>query len=141
MIAERLRDRLSRRRQPATTTQAAPEGTSSAVATHPSSDAVVGREGAITPSGVSVISGRGVGVGVGGATTTNNNGNNSSDHLQVSSSQQDGQRRQDSSGEFNCQDMEGEVGLTGIICRYDDEEGGSTIGQGSRRSRPQQSSA
>lgn len=140
MIAERLRDRLSRRRQPATTTQAAPEGTSSAIAAHPSSDAAVGREGAITPSGASVISGRGVGVG-GGATANNNNGNNSSDHLQVPSSQQDGQRRQDSSGDYNCQDMEGEVGLTGIICRYDDEEGGSTIGQSSRRSRLQQSSA
>lgn len=140
VIAERLRDRLSRRRQPATTTQAAPEGTSSAIAAHPSSDAAVGREGAITPSGASVISGRGVGVG-GGATPNNNNGNNSSDHLQLPSSQQDGQRRQDSSGDYNCQDMEGEVGLTGIICRYDDEEGGSTIGQGSRRSRLQQSSA
>ncbi|KAF9136711.1 hypothetical protein BGX30_010925 [Mortierella sp. GBA39] len=137
VIAERLRDRLSRRRQQATTTQAVPEGTSSAVATHPSSDAAIGREGAITPSGVSVISGRGVGVG--GATTTNNNGSNRSDNLQVPSSQRDGKRRQDSSGEYNCQDMEGEVGLRGIICRYDDEEGGSTIGQGSRRSRLQSS--
>ncbi|KAG0339559.1 hypothetical protein BG004_006765 [Podila humilis] len=36
----------------------------------------------------------------------------------------------------NCQDMEGEVGLTGIICRYDDETsslGHSTIGVGNTR--------
>jgi hypothetical protein len=94
----------------------------------------------MTPSGASVISGRGVG---GGASGSNNNNNNSSDRLHLPSSSQQEQRRQDPSGhsEFDCQDMEGEVGLTGIICRYDDEEGHSTLGQGSRRSRPQQPSA
>ncbi|KAF9099119.1 hypothetical protein BGX29_007293, partial [Mortierella sp. GBA35] len=121
VIAERLRDRLARRR-PTTTATA---GTSSAVA-H--------QDGTATPSRASVISGR----GVGGSTSAAGGASNNNAGLSVPQSQQQEQRQgrqQDPS--FDCQDMEGEVGLTGVICRYDDEEGGSTLGQGSRRSRPQ----
>ncbi|KAK3847833.1 MAG: hypothetical protein J3R72DRAFT_519164 [Linnemannia gamsii] len=137
VIAERLRDRLSRR---GPTPTAATEGTSSAVATHPaSSDNATGGAGATTPSGTSMISGRGVG-GSGGRSAGNNSNNNSSSSDRLQLPQGGGNRQQDPSGELDCQDQEGEVGLTGIICRYDDEEGGSTMGQGSRRSRPQASS-
>ncbi|KAG0255323.1 hypothetical protein BGZ95_005787 [Linnemannia exigua] len=138
VIAERLRDRLSRRGP----TTASTEGTSSAVATHPaSSDNAAGGVGATTPSGTSVISGRGIGGSGGraaGKNSSNTNSNSNSDRLQLP--QGGGSRQHEPSGELDCQDLEGEVGLTGIICRYDDEEGGSTIGQGSRRSRPQASS-
>ncbi|KAF9925390.1 hypothetical protein FBU30_004804 [Linnemannia zychae] len=131
VIAERLRDRLSRRR-PSTTTAA---GTSSAVAAHPSSvDLGVGTGigGTTTTSSggsPSVMSGR----AVGGNSSGGNHNNISSDRRQSSSGTE--QKKLDTMREFNCQDQEGEVGLTGIVCRYEDEENGSILGQGSRRSR------
>ncbi|CAO3568356.1 unnamed protein product [Mortierella alpina] len=96
IIAERLRDRLARRRPSRTGTAAA--GVSTAVAV----------DGA-GQTGSSSISGRGAGAGVGSG----------------------GQHTAEPS-DCSCQNMEGEVGLTGIICNYDD--GQSTLGHGTRRS-------
>ncbi|KAF9180492.1 hypothetical protein BGZ50_006186, partial [Haplosporangium sp. Z 11] len=106
VIAERLRDRLARRRRSSRTAGAA------------------GASSAIPPEGASqagsVIFGRS-GAGVGGGS------DNGSLHEQdrATRSQQQGPSA------YGCQNMEGEVGLTGIICRYDDEI--STLGHSTRR--------
>ncbi|KAF9944402.1 hypothetical protein BGZ72_002427 [Mortierella alpina] len=97
IIAERLRDRLARRR-PSRTGAAA--GVSTAIA--------VDGAGQTGSSSISGRAGAGTGAGVG------NGGQHSAEP-----------------SDCGCQNMEGEVGLTGIICNYDDDQ--STIGHSTRR--------
>ncbi|KAF9580386.1 hypothetical protein BGW38_002991, partial [Lunasporangiospora selenospora] len=115
IIAERLRQRLSRGRTSRTRggANSAPAGVSSAVS----------GDGTGVTSGS--ISGRLIGSGSG------TGGGGDSGSLNESSSRHVVPQPSDDCG---CQDMEGEVGLTGIICRYEDDQ--SSLGQGSKRDRP-----
>ncbi|KAG0252274.1 hypothetical protein BG011_007089 [Mortierella polycephala] len=106
VIAERLRSRLAKKSRSSRTTGAA------------------GASSAIPPEGASqagmVVSGRN-GAGVGGSSengSLHEYGHTTRSHQQESRA-------------YGCQNMEGEVGLTGIICRYDDER--STLGHSTRR--------
>ncbi|KAF9965568.1 hypothetical protein BGZ70_004588 [Mortierella alpina] len=100
VIAERLRERLARRRPSRTGTGAA--GVSTAIAVDGAA-----QTGSSSLSGRAASAGTGAGVGSGGQHTVE-------------------------PSDCSCQNMEGEVGLTGIICNYDDDQ--STIGHGTRRS-------
>ncbi|KAG0198516.1 hypothetical protein BGX28_008035 [Mortierella sp. GBA30] len=101
IITERLRDRLSRR---------TPSGTGG----------VAGVSTAISPEGASqagsLISGR-IGAGATGSGTGVGIGS--------------GAQHPSEPSDCSCQSMDGEVGLTGIICNYDDDN--STVGQNTRR--------
>ncbi|KAF9567451.1 hypothetical protein EC968_003252 [Mortierella alpina] len=98
IIAERLRDRLARRRP---SRSGATAGVSTAIA--------VDGAGQTGSSNISGRAGAGTGAGVGSG----------------------GQHTAEPS-DCSCQNMEGEVGLTGIICNYDDDQ--STLGHNTRRS-------
>ncbi|KAF9362522.1 hypothetical protein BGX34_005997 [Mortierella sp. NVP85] len=116
VIAARLRDRLSRRHRARTEREAA--GVSSAVP-----DAGTGQAG-------SAISGRN---GVGNGNSNSNSAGAGGVLNGGTINSVDGQHSQQPS-ERACQQMEGEVGLTGIICRYDDEH--SSINHSIGRSAP-----
>ncbi|KAF9910548.1 hypothetical protein BX616_010836 [Lobosporangium transversale] len=105
VIAARLKERIARRR-------AAHDNHQSAGATGVSTAISPDATGGIVSTG-SNVSGRG-GAGIGG--------NNGGEHGGISSGGIQQQHSQQPSSVYGCQDMEGEVGLTGIICRYDDDQ-------------------
>ncbi|GJJ77040.1 hypothetical protein EMPS_09399 [Entomortierella parvispora] len=121
VIARRLRETLSRR-QPSTTgganshSDGGATGTSSAVAhdgTGSNAGSILGRNN----------NNSGVGVSSSGKT-------HRFDPSSATSARTD---------DCGCDDTDGEVGLTGVVCNYDDDQ--STLDPGSRRGRPKPSSS